>query len=202
MKKILAAILILLIPVTAAFAYDDLDDGDDFYSFSNITTGYGAVYYTNDALYSSIDLGFSFNFAGLDDTRSFGIGLGSRFDILFGVGNSRNYLGVDVLVGPFFTFSLTRAAKINLTVGPDFGFYTFGGRSEYYSLGPGADVSVVLTPPSLDFFSFAAGVVGSAKFPISSSVSDVCLSAIPYVAFNFNFTPTPYYYPYGALVIY
>ena len=202
MKKILITIMILLIPVTAVFAYDDLDDGDDFYSFSNITTGYGAVYSTGDALYNSIDLGFSFNFAGLDYTRTFGIGLGSRFDILFGAGNSRSYLGVDFLVGPFLTFSLSRMARINLTVGPDFGFYTYGDRSEYYTIGPGADVSVVLTPPSLDFFSFAAGVVGSAKFQISSSVSGVCLSAIPYVAFNFNFTPTPYYYPYGALVIY
>ncbi len=202
MKKILITVLILAVTLTSVFAYDDFDDEDYFYSFSNITTGYGAVYLDRDAFYNTVDLGFSFNFAGLDDTRSFGIGVGSRFDVLFGAGNSRNYLGVDFLVGPFLTFRLNRSTKINLTVGPDFGFYTFGGRSEYYSIGPGADVSVVLTPPTLDIFSFAAGVVGSAKFSVSDSVSGVCISAIPYVAFNFNFTPTPYYYPYGALVIY
>lgn len=203
MKKILTIVLILVFTVFSLYAFDDLDDDDGFYSFSNITTGYGAVYNSDSGLINSIDLGFSFNFAGMDDTRSFGIGLGTRCDVLFGAGNNRRFIGVDCLIGPFFNFRLNKATSINLTVGPDFGAYTYGNNTDYFAIGPGADVSVVLTPPTMNVFSFAAGIVGSAKFPVSSYDSSMYFSAIPYVAFNFNFTPAPYYYyPYGALVIY
>ena len=111
MKKILTIVLILVFTVFSLYAFDDLDDDDGFYSFSNITTGYGAVYNSNSGLINSIDLGFSFNFAGMDDTRSFGIGLGTRCDVLFGAGNNRRFIGVDCLIGPFFNFRLNKPGK-------------------------------------------------------------------------------------------
>ena len=50
-------------------------------------------------LINTIDVGLSYNFAGMNDFRTLGIGLGSRFDALFGVGNKtpKNYIDCSFL---------------------------------------------------------------------------------------------------------
>lgn len=203
MKKILCVLLLsllVILPVVADDFFDD--DDDDFFSYSNITTGYGALVQSGKVL-NSFDLGFSFNFAGMNNSRTLGIGLGSRFDVLFGVGNGGidSYLSVDALIGPFFHIPFNRTVALNLTVGPFFNFYSTGSLSsdEHVSIGPAVDCSVSLTPPGFDGISFGIGSLFSANISLNDDPNS--FSFIPYVAFNIQFSDS-YYPPYGALVIY
>ena len=84
MKRLILLAFITIITLLPIVADDSLDNRT--YSYSNITSGYGA-FITKDGVINSVDLGFSFNFATMDDSNKLGIGLGTRCDVLFGVGN-------------------------------------------------------------------------------------------------------------------
>lgn len=203
MKKIFVILLLSLIAVVPLLADDFFDDDDeDFYSYSNLTTGYGALIKEGKVL-NSVDLGFTFNLAGMDRSRTFGIGLGTRFDVLFGVSNKNvdSYIGLDFIIGPYFHIAMNRIVSFNITVGPFFNYYTIGNRQEdeHFTIGPGVDASITLTPPSFDDISFSIGSLGSANFGLTDE--PVSFSIIPYVSFNIHFTNT-YYPPYGSLIIY
>ena len=121
MKRLILLAFITIITLLPIVADDSLDNRT--YSYSNITSGYGA-FITKDGVINSIDLGFSFNFATMDDSNKLGIGLGTRCDVLFGVGNkNKSYIGSNVLFGPYFHYNLDSNISLNLTVGPIFNFY-------------------------------------------------------------------------------
>lgn len=203
MKKIFIILLLSLVALVPLLADDFFDDDDDdFYSYSNLTTGYGALIQEGKVL-NSVDLGFSFNFAGMDRSRTFGIGLGTRFDVLFGVSNKnvKNYLGIDFIIGPFFHITMNRIVSLNITAGPFFNYYATGDRQEdeHFTIGPGVDASITLTPPSFDNISFSIGSLAAANFSLKDE--PMSFSVVPYVAFNIHFTNS-YYPPYGSLIIY
>ena len=202
MKKLLVILLLLLVAVVPLLADDFFDDDNDFYSYSNITTGYGALIQDGKVL-NSVDLGFSFNFAGMDLSRTFGIGLGSRFDVLFGVSNKdvKSYLGLACVVGPYFHIVMNRVVSLNATIGPFFNYYSTGDykNDEHFTIGPGVDLSITLTPPSFNDISFSIGSLGSVNFSLKDE--PISFSVVPYVSFDIHFS-NAYYPPYGSLIIY
>ena len=203
MKKLLLLVFLSLIALSTLFAEDTLDDELGLYSYTNITSGYGA-FITEKGVLNSIDLGFSFNFASMDDSNTFGIGLGSRCDVLFGVGNKNNkaYIGADVLVGPYFHYKMNKIISFNLTVGPVFNcYYSGGSKEEKYTIGPGFDGFITLTPPSFDNISFSVGSLAAVNFSLQNEAT--AFTVVPYVSIDLHFTKSYYTpYPYGALVIF
>lgn len=200
MKKILIILIISLVFVLPVMA-DDFDDDFDFYSYSSVNTGYGAII-QDGKLINTIDVGFSYNFASMNDFRTLGIGLGSRFDALFGVGNKtpKNYIDCSFLLGPFFHIVINRAIALNLTAGPLFGFYKDGNTrdDEHFTIGPAIDASITLTPQSFNSISFSFGTLAAVNFGFASE--PVMYSVVPYVSFNMVFSNS--YIPYNSLIIY
>ena len=180
---------------------DDFDDDFDFYSYSSVNTGYGAII-QDGKLINTIDVGFSYNFASMNDFRTLGIGLGSRFDALFGVGNKtpKNYIDCSFLLGPFFHIVINRAIALNLTAGPLFGFYKDGNTrdDEHFTIGPAIDASITLNPQSFNSISFSFGTLAAVNFGFASE--PVMYSVVPYVSFNMVFSNS--YIPYNSLIIY
>ena len=203
MKKLLLLVFLSIITLTTLFASDSIDEEIGFYTYSNITSGYGA-FITEDKVLNSIDLGFSFNFASMNDTNTLAIGLGSRCDVLFGVGNKNNkaYIGVDVLLGPYFHFKMNKIVSFNLTVGPLFNCYFLDdSKNEKYTIGPGVDGFFTFTPPSFNDISFSIGSLAAVNFSLQNEATSFTL--VPYVSINLHFTKSYYTpYPYGALVIF
>ena len=171
--------------------------------YYNISTGYGALLSSN-ANYYTLDLGCTFNFAALNNTSSFGIGLGTRCDFLLGLNssNTKKYAGVDVLVGPFFHVGINRALSLNITAGPLFYTYYVDNLSkERYAIGPGVDGAITITPPTFDNISFSFGSLVAAAFSLNNDPTSIFV--VPYISFNIHFNQSYYTpYPYGALVIY
>ena len=116
--------------------------------------------FTKDGVINSIDLGFSFNFATMDDSNKLGIGLGTRCDVLFGVGNkNKSYIGSNVLFGPYFHYNPDSNISLNLTVGPIFNFYFLEDlKNEQITIGPAIDCFATFTPASFQNISFEFNV--------------------------------------------
>lgn len=201
MKK-LTVLLLIILAMLPLFAYSEEEEYGT-YSYYNISTGYGALLSSN-ANYYTLDLGCTFNFAALNNTSSFGIGLGTRCDFLLGLNssNTKKYAGVDVLVGPFFHVGINRALSLNITAGPLFYTYYVDNLSkERYAIGPGVDGAITITPPTFDNISFSFGSLVAAAFSLNNDPTSIFV--VPYISFNIHCNQSYYTpYPYGALVIY
>lgn len=200
MKRLILLAFITIITLLPIVADDSLDNRT--YSYSNITSGYGA-FITKEGVINSVDLGFSFNFASMDDSNKLGIGLGTRCDVLFGVGNkNKSYIGSNVLFGPYFHYNLDSNISLNLTVGPIFNFYFLEDlKNEQITIGPAIDCFATFTPSSFQNISFSVGALAAANFSLQNQAT--AFSIIPYVSINMNFLKSNFRpYPYEILVIF
>lgn len=126
------------------------------YTYSGMQFGYGYSYYGEQS-HHAVSLGFSAGYTDISESSDFGIGAGTRVNMLIESGNSTP-LSITTLIGPELVFPFTSAVSLRLLAGPSFNMMDTGdGKTSVFSIAPAADLSFEFTIPDFDLFTLSIG---------------------------------------------